>query len=331
MRGVGPSILKGARSKNPDIANKNKTGMDPKQRKRKLQEAVIGLNCGCGVVYCPNEITTSCKCAICNIAFCSHHLDHELHTKLLNDYTLESRKINATTNASSAKISGSNSIGVDDDDENSCFSFINNQNNSKIVQRINKKKQKETKIKAVNVQHENKTKKTAVLLQKLNNVVSVVEEVNNTKINNTFDNSLAITQNNSGDMEAAVDSLEVAFNIILNKTSNNDVSRNLELLVERLQTALQGELCKKCTDFPLRIKNELDFPMYRCHYTELLEYFNIELPFDVLGSHDLPTLKRFKIEHVRTKFLMFFGKALADKLKLKNSGGTSAYRIRKLL
>jgi len=104
------------------------------------------------------------------------------------------------------------------------------------------------------------------------------------------------------------------------------VSQNLEKLVDRLLIALQGELSKKCRDFPLRIKNELDFSMYRCYYVDLLNYFDITMPFDILASHDLPSVERFKIEHVRSRFLTFFGKVLSGKLNLKNSGVDSYIR-----
>ena len=58
---------------------------------------------------------------------------------------------------------------------------------------------------------------------------------------------------------------------------SNNISVQLKKRVDRLFTPLIREMSKRCTDFPLRIANEIDFLMYRCHYKELLTYFDIVL------------------------------------------------------
>jgi len=317
-RGVGPSIMKGGRSKNPEISKKGRPVLNQSQRKRKLNEAVTGLNCGCSIVYCTNMLTTTMKCAVCVEAFCSDHTDHEVHVNLQTEYLAKASKNNKEGEMNVEADDGNSSCGTTDNNNNNNNNRTASKNNNNKYNTSKKTKQnKESQSEATKRRNNNKRKE---ILQKLNNMVSVqeVQEVQAIDEMNTINNKVL----------NAAERLDLDFNIYLNRTANADVSQHLEKLVDRLLNALHGELSKKCRDFPLRIKNELDFTMYRCHYVELLNYFNITMPFDILASHEIPSVERFKIEHVRNRFLTFFGKVLCEKLNLKNSGVDTYIRKR---
>ena len=88
-------------------------------------------------------------------------------------------------------------------------------------------------------------------------------------------------------------------------------------LVERLSRVLHGEMNLKSTDFVARIRCELDFAMYRPMYNDLLTYFSIQMPIEVIGSLNI-TAEQCKSPILRNNFLHFFGSQLKNIMNLKD-------------
>jgi hypothetical protein len=88
-------------------------------------------------------------------------------------------------------------------------------------------------------------------------------------------------------------------------------------LLDKLERNLLGGINSKHTDFPFRIKNELDFPVYRNLYENFFDYFDIPIP----GINSIKIELTLKSTLLRNNLLEFFSNELTHKLNLQEVVG----------
>ena len=94
---------------------------------------------------------------------------------------------------------------------------------------------------------------------------------------------------------------------------NKKFTGDFYYLLDKLNRNLIGGINSKHTDFPFRIKNELDFPVYRILYKDLCDYFGVPIP----GINSIKIDAMLISTLLKNNMLEFFSCELACKLNLK--------------